>query len=100
MIEDQTTSQQEMNVTDKENISVENTLSKHEVCSNKDGLKKPESAEVTTCNKSESSGNLKNIKTVSVNNQESTIISRELAEKKNIRTPMATNVNNSMERFV
>ena len=91
-----------MNVTDKENILDESTLSssQHEVCSNKGGLKKPESAEVTTCNESENSGNLKNNKYANVNNQESTITSRELAEKKTVRTQMTTNVNHSMERFV
>ena len=72
--------------------------SKHEVCSNEGVLKKPESAEVKTCNLSENSGNLKNIKYVIVNNQEYS--SRELAGKKTVRTQMTTNVNNSMERFV
>ena len=53
---------------------------KHRVCSDKGFL--IQSAEVTTCNENKNSGNLKNIKSVDENNQEPTIFSRKLPEKK------------------
>ena len=86
-------------MTDKKNISYENTLStsKQQVCSDKGTLKKPESAVVTTCNES---GNSRNIKSVGENIQDSTITSRKLLEKKTSKTQITTNVNNSMERSV
>ena len=50
------------------------------LCSDKGTLINP--AEVTTCKESENSGNFKNIKSVDENNQEPTIFSRKLPEKK------------------
>ena len=82
-------------MTENKNISCENTMStsKHEICSAKSILNKPESAEIKTCNKSA-------VKSVDVNNQKSAITTRQLAEKKTVRTSMTTNVNSSMERSV
>ena len=102
MPEDQITSKQvsSHNVNDKKNISDENTLpaSKHEVNLNEGILKQLEGAEVATCNENKNTEKSKNIEAGDVNNRESAITSRELAEKKTVRTRMATNVNNSMER--
>ena len=84
MIEEQITSKlvSSQNLTGKMNNSYENTLStsKPRVCSDKGTLIKP--AEVKTFNESENSGNFKNIKSVDENNQEPTIFSRKLPEKK------------------
>ena len=82
-------------MTEKKNISCENTMStsKHEISSNKSILNKPESAGIKTCNESA-------VRSVDVSKKKSAITSRQLAEKKTVRTSMTTNVNSSMERFV
>ena len=104
MIEDQLFSKlvSSQNLSDKKNISYENTLSisKQRVCSDKGSLKKPESAMVTTCNESENSRNSRIIKPVAENIQKSTITSRKLPEQKTFKTQMTINVNNNMERSV
>jgi len=82
-------------VTVKNNILCENTMStsKNKTCSTKRILSKSESAEIKTCNESA-------LKSVDENNQESAITSRQLGEKKTVRTPVSTNVNSSMESLL